>query len=261
MHKIHSQDGTSIACHESGAGSPLLLVHGTSASSSRWRPVLPALEQHFHVYAMDRRGRGASDDSDDYHIEREFEDVAAVVDSLDQPVDLLGHSYGAICALEAALLTPKLRKLILYEPPIPVGGVEVHPAGWLERMQALLATGDREGVVTTFFREVVRMPPHEFELFRASPAWPARVAAAHTLPRELLNQYHFDGWRFAAMTTPTLLLLGGDSPPLFQAGVEAVDAALPNSRIVTMPGQQHIAIDTAPDLFTHEVLAFLHAPG
>jgi pimeloyl-ACP methyl ester carboxylesterase len=84
-------------------------------------------------------------------------------------------------------------------------------------------------------------------------------AAAHTLPRELRadERYQFKGERFRNLRIPTLLLIGGDSPPLFKAASEAVDAALPNSRIAVMPGQQHVAIDTAPNLFVHEVLTFL----
>ena len=113
---VTSKDGTPIAYWRSGEGPPLVLVHGTTADHSRWTPVLPAFEQRFTVCAVDRRDRGGSGDSEDYSIEREFEDVAAVVDSIGEPVDLLGHSYGAVCALEAALLTRNVHKLVLYEP-------------------------------------------------------------------------------------------------------------------------------------------------
>jgi pimeloyl-ACP methyl ester carboxylesterase len=110
---VTSNDGTSIACFRSGEGPPLVLIHGTAADHGRWRPVLPAFEERFPVCAVDRRGRGGSGDSDDYAIGREFEDVAAVVDSLGEPVNLLGHSYGALCALETALLARNVRKLVL----------------------------------------------------------------------------------------------------------------------------------------------------
>ena len=114
---VTSIDGTPIAYWRSGQGPPLVLVHGTTADHSRWAPVLPTFEEHFSVCAIERRGRGGSGDSEDYAIEREFEDVAAVVDSFGEPAFLVGHSYGAICALEASLLTPGVRKLVLYEPP------------------------------------------------------------------------------------------------------------------------------------------------
>lgn len=122
--------------------------------------------------------------------------------------------------------------------------------------------GDREGVLTTFIGEVVRMPPHEIAQLRSSPAWPARLAATHTLPQEMraLEGYGFEAERFKDLQTPTLLLLGGDSPHHFRASIEAIDTALPNSRVAVMPGQGHIAMDTATDLFLHKVLKFLNGP-
>lgn len=236
-----------------------MLVHGTGGVHSRWAPVLPALEQRFRVYAVERRGRGQSGDAIHYAIEREFEDIAAVVSSIDEPVNLLGHSFGAICALEAALLLPDLHRLILYEPPIPVEGVPVYPPGVIERLQTFLEAGEREEVLACFMREVVHMPAAEFELFRSSPAWPARLAAAHTLPRELgaNEHYRFEPQRFKELITPTLLLVGGDSLDFFRAAAAAVNAAIPTSRVRILPGQQHIAMDTAPQLFVREVVAFL----
>src|SRR5437667_5494724 len=105
MRTIASNDGTSIAFTRGGTGRPLVLVHGTTADHTRWMPLLPELEARFTVYAVDRRGRGGSGDAEDYSIEREFDDVAAVVDAIAEPVFLLGHSYGAVCALEASLRT------------------------------------------------------------------------------------------------------------------------------------------------------------
>lgn len=119
METVRSKDGTAIAFQRSGAGSPLVLVHGAVSDHSRWMPILPPLEKQFTVYALDRRGRGGSGDTKLYAIEREFEDIAAVVDSIGGPVDLLAHSFGAFCALEAARLTSNIGRLILYEPPPP----------------------------------------------------------------------------------------------------------------------------------------------
>ena len=115
MDRVRSKDGTLIAYERSGTGPALVLVHGTTADHTRWASVLPMLEQRFTAYAVDRRGRGQSDDSAVYSIEREYEDIAAVVASIQGPVNLLGHSYGALCSLEAALLATNLNKLILPE--------------------------------------------------------------------------------------------------------------------------------------------------
>jgi pimeloyl-ACP methyl ester carboxylesterase len=107
------------------------------------------------------------------------------------------------------------------------------------------------------------MKPDEFAAYRTRSAWRARVAAAHTLVRELLAEeaYRFDARRFASFQVPTLILAGGDSPAFLRQSCELAAAALPGSRIVTMPGQRHIAMDTAPELFVREVLAFLLGPG
>ena len=260
LQKIASKDGTRIAYWRSGQGSPLVLIHGTSADHTRWRTVLPALDERFTVYAVDRRGRGESGDSNPYAIEREFEDVGSVVDSIGGPVNLLGHSYGALCSLEAALLTSKIRKLVLYEPPIPVG-MEIYSPAIISKLQALLDAGDRDGVVTTFMGEIAQVRPDDLKLLQSLPAWKARVDAAHTIPRELRadRDYTFDAQRFSGLKTPTLLLVGGDSPLFLKAGSEALQSVLPNCRTVVMLGQQHAAMDTGTELFVTEVLRFLQA--
>ncbi len=260
METIRSKDGTTIAYKRSGTGPPLVLVHGTTADHTRWAPILPALEEHFTVYAMDRRGRGGRGDTGPYAIQREFEDVAALIDAIGGEVDLLGHSFGGICALEAALLTPNIRKLVLYEPAPP--GFKEAP-GTIDRMQAALDSGDREGVLSTFFLEAAGLTPSELKLMRSVPAWQGRVAAAHTILRELKSIETlppFDPERFSRLEVPTLLLLGGDSIAEYKETIEQIHNILPNSRITVMPGQQHVAMNTAPELFVKEVLDFLTQP-
>lgn len=256
MKTVTSGDGTLIAYEQGGRGSHLVLVHGISGNSVGWKAVRPRLEEHFTVTRMDRRGRGGSGDSREYAIEREFEDVAAVVNALDAPVLLLGQSFGAVCALEAAMRTGKLAGLVLYEPPVLEGESLTSPE-LLDRLENLLAAGDREGVVRTFLAEVPRLSPKEIEMFASSPSWPGRIAAAHTLPRELrsVEAYRLPD-QVSKLSTPVLLLLGGDSPAVFGRANANLEKILPNSRTVVMPGQKHIAMDTAPDLFVGAVLDF-----
>ncbi len=258
MEQITSNDGTPIGFRQSGAGQPLLLVHGATADHSRWTPILPHFEQHFTVYAMDRRGRGGSGDAPDYDLMREAEDVAAVAEAIGEPAFVLGHSYGALCSLEASLLTDKVQRLVLYEPPIP-GVAPPIPPGVPNRMQALIDSGDSEAALELFFREVVKMPERELAAYRQLPVWKVRVQLAPTVPRELAidRTYKFNAEKFAGLQTPTMLLLGGDSPQFARQAVELIDSALPGSQIVTLPGQQHIAMDTAPELFVKEVSRFL----
>ena len=118
MTRAVSRDGTEIAYWTSGEGPPLVLVHGTTADHTRWRPLLPYLEPHATVHAIDRRGRGASDDGPHYELAREFGDVAAWSTRSRRPPGpgrRLGHSHGGICAFGATALTPNIRKLVLYE--------------------------------------------------------------------------------------------------------------------------------------------------
>lgn len=256
--KFASPDGAEIGCERSGVGPALVLVHGTAADHARWGPVRPALEARFTVYACDRRGRGASGDGPAYAIEREAEDLAAVVDGIGGAVDLVAHSYGAVCALEAAGLARNLRRLVLYEPPINVGP-PVARSDLGERLQALLDAGDRAGVVATFLEEVARVPAAQLERLRRLPASHERVRLATTIPREVRaqGQYALGPERLAGIGAPVLLLLGGASPPYFRAALERIGAVVPRSELVVLPGQTHLAIDTAPALFAREVLAFL----
>ncbi|HEX6310134.1 MAG TPA: alpha/beta fold hydrolase, partial [Acidimicrobiia bacterium] len=190
---VASRDGTEIAYWTSGTGPPLVLVHGTPADHTRWRPLPPYLEPHFTVHAIDRRGRGRSGDAPDYALEREFDDVAAVLDSVAQafgtPVDLYGHSHGGFVAFGAATLTSSVRKLVLYEGwPVPDPEVFALPAGLEERMDALLADGDRDAVVELLFRALELMSDEDVAAFKAAPSWSGRVAAAHTVTREIRGE-------------------------------------------------------------------------
>ena len=256
--KAVSEDGTPIAAWRSGEGPPLVLVHGAAADHSRWAPVLPALEARFTVVAIDRRGRGQSGDAREYAIEREYEDVAAVVEMAGEGVDVLGHSYGGICALEAALLTDKVGRLVLYEPPM---GFLASPPDVVDRLQELLDEGKRDELVSFFMQKVAGLPADQVELLRSLPAWEARLAVADTIPREerASREYRFDPDRFRGLDVPTLFLQGGDSPAPFKAAGEALREALPDCRVVVMPGQRHAAMDTGTELFTAEVLSFLEA--
>jgi len=235
------------------------LIHGSAADRTRWAPILPELEEHFTVYAVDRRGRGQSGDVEPYTIEREYEDVVAVVDSIAGPVNLLGHSYGAVCSLEASLKTSNLRKLILYEPHISTHVKKNYPPDAIDRMNSYLQVGEREKALLIFLREIVGIPQNEIDVLRSIPNWSSRVAAAHTIPREeaSADSYILKPERFSHMGTPTLLLLGGDSPSFFSAAIKILKKSILNSRIAIMSGQRHAAMDTAPDLFLREVIGFL----
>lgn len=253
MERVPSRDGTPIAFQRRGTGPPLVLVHGMASDHTRWNPLLEYLEEHFTVYAMDRRGRGESGDADEFSFGREVEDVAALANSPGRPVNLYGHSYGAICALDAALKIPQLRRLVLYEPCTP------NDPDCIDRIQNLIDQGNLEEALRTFLRDVALMSPDEIDAFRARPTWPARVATVHTLAREMRaeNEFRIDHRRLQDLRVPTLLLLGADSPPEVTAPTESVHAALPDSRIHLLPGQQHMADSAAPEQVSRALISFL----
>ncbi len=261
METVTSADGTAIAFHRTGSGPPLVLVHGNGDVHEFWdlAGTRLAFAEHCTVYAVERRGRGESGDAAAYELEREAEDVATVVDAIDEPVTLLGHSGGAIYSLEAALRTDNLRNLILSEPPIAVADHELDVEG-LAEMKRLLDDGENERALVVFLREVAGISRAEIDELRSAPIWPDMVRAAHTLPREsrAIAEYEFDATRFADVTTPTLVLSGGESPQFFKDAAGAVDEALPNSRTTIFDGLAHEPMNTAPDRFVDEVLTFAY---
>lgn len=208
---------------------------------------------------MDRRGRGRSGDAAGYDLQREAEDVAAVIESIDAPVNVLGHSYGALCSLEAALLTPGMRRLVLYEG-VPLHGGDAYAPGVIDRLEDLVAAGDAEAALVAMYREIVRMSPAEIDVMRSSSdAWAVRLRNVRTMPREARvdQNYRFESQRFTGMNVPTLLLVGGDSPPGEMTNARAVAAGLRDAAVAVLPHQQHVAMHTAPDLFVREVEQFL----
>lgn len=262
--RVVSRDGTEIGYWTTGGGPPLVLVHGGPADHTRWEPLLPYLEPHATVHAIDRRGRGDSGDAPNYKLAREYEDVAAVVDAAAEAsgstVDLYGHSFGGWCAFGAATLTSNIHKLVLYEGwPAVEPDAFAYPPGLGERLDAFLAEGNREAALETYFREFVMMPEEAFNAFRALPSWQARLAAAHTITREdrAIVTEPFNPEQAAKITVPTLLLTGSESPDLLRNNIETVAGALPDARILVIERQQHVADVLVPQVFAERVLAFL----
>lgn len=255
LEQVRSSDGTRIGYRRSGEGPPLVLVHGTTSAHWSFRFVVPSLADRFTVYAIDRRGRGESGDADGYQIDREFEDVAAVVDSIHEPASVFGHSYGATVALGAALVARNLHKLVLYEPAPGISGVSSEE---LERIEDLVARGEREEAVVHALR-VFGLTPEEVEQVQDSPLWPARVDTAQTVAREVRAEeaYRVEPERLRNLPIPTLLLLGEASPDWAREGTERIRDALPHARVAILRGQGHAAIMTAPDLVVDEVARFL----
>jgi pimeloyl-ACP methyl ester carboxylesterase len=261
---VRSTDGTPIAIYGRGSGPPLVLVHGAAADHTTFRVVGPRFAEMFAVFAIDRRGRGGSGDTPPYAIEREFEDVAAVATALAEDhggsVDVVGHSYGGRCSLGAALRGPAIRRVVSYEgAPSPMD-VRYGDADLATELAELDRAGRPEALLETFLRRVVGMDDAALAAYRGDPVWPDRVAAAHTIPRELRAEggaTAADLEALGAVRQPVLQILGGDSLPVFAAATTALDDQLANGRILVIPGARHAAHHTHPDAFVEAVRAFL----
>jgi pimeloyl-ACP methyl ester carboxylesterase len=253
-------DGIDLVYRSLGAGSHLLLLHGTSTDHTTWEPVQSALAEHFQLSILTRRGRCGSGDALPYVLQREFEDVATLVDALGGPVDIVGHSFGALCAMEGALTARSVRRLVLYESPLP-GAFPYWPDAIRDRMMPLLNAGQQEQALRTFLEGMLGLSQQEIEALQRLPNWPDRVSYAHTIARELqaLSEYSFDVARLRSFAAPTLLLLGGSSPPSRRTMADKFLTSIPDCRVVELPGQGHLAIRFAPELVVREVLKFLQA--
>ncbi|WP_394830506.1 alpha/beta hydrolase [Pendulispora rubella] len=258
FHSVVSRDGSIIGYEKLGQGPAMVLVHGGTADRRRWLPAVPQLAERFTLHIVDRRGRALSDkEKAPYDIAREGEDVAAVVEAAGRDVYLVGHSYGALCSLEAALSTDAIGRLLIYEPPAATPGHAVTPAATLERLRAAAARGDRQLVLETFYREVIHSTPEDIAEMVPTPMWQARLAAALTIVRELEQVEHFDiSSRLSAIRIPVRLLLGTESPPYFRPAALAIANEIPQADVLPLHGQGHLAIDRDTDQFVRAVFAF-----
>ena len=255
--QVRSPDGTSIALWRSGHGGPLVALHGVTLDHTTWDGVRPALEQVTTLIAVDRRGHGASDQGPPIHsLDQEVADLAAVVAACPAPVDVLAHSYGGLVALEAALLGLPIGRLMVYEPSTDD---DPHFPALADRVAALVAQGQAERAAETLLVERSGVPAEAIAAVRDLPLWQIVLRGVQVLPREAaaMIAYRFDPERFAQLTIPTLVLLGGESPDWRREAMRALDSALPHSELRVLADQGHLATHTAPDLLAGEIVGFL----
>lgn len=242
METVQSADGTSIAVERSGDGPAVVVALGAFCDRSSSASLAAALAPGFTVYEYDRRGRGDSTDTQPYAVEREVEDLEAVIRAAGGSAYVYGHSSGACLALEAAARGVPITKLAAYEPPYasPNGGLNA----WAEALAALIADGRRDEAATRFMQGS-GTPPEVVEQRKASPYWPRMEALAHTLPYDawLCNDGIVPAERLAGSQIPTLALAGGNSSGWARDAGKAVAAAVPGGEYRVLPGQDHGVAD------------------
>jgi pimeloyl-ACP methyl ester carboxylesterase len=248
MKKARSKDGTSIAFDQTGQGPPLILVDGALCyrANGPMAPLAKLLAPRFTVFTYDRRGRGDSTDTRPYAVEREVEDIEALLKEAGGAAFVYGTSSGAALALEAGARLANIRKLALYEAPFIVDNTRPpQPADLNERMSGLIES-NRRGDAVKLFMKIVGVPAFGIAMMRLMPVWSKLTAVAHTLPYDfaILD----DNWygkplaaaRWASVKMPTLVTAGGKSPAWMQNAMQALAGVLPSAQHRTLERQNHM---------------------
>jgi pimeloyl-ACP methyl ester carboxylesterase len=252
---VVSKDGTIIAFNRSGRGSPVILVDGALCCRAMGPsgPLAKLLAPYFTVFTYDRRGRSASGDTPPYAVERELEDLDALVSEAGGTAFLWGASSGGVLALEAANRLRGIRKVAVFEAPLIVDDSRPTTVEDWVRIHEAVAAG-RPGDAVRFFLKSVGMPTFLIALMRLTPVWSKLRAVAHTLPYDGdLVQSNQTGkplpaGSWASVTMPTLVMDGGKSPAWIRHANRSLASVLPNAQYRTLAGQ------------THMVKAKAHAP-
>jgi pimeloyl-ACP methyl ester carboxylesterase len=258
-----SRDGTTIAYETNGSGPSLVLVDGALCTRTigPGKGLARRLAKDFTVFNYDRRGRGDSSDAARYAVEREVEDLEAVVDAAGGEAYVFGQSSGAVLALHAAARLPQITRLTVHEAPFVVD--DTRPAtgpGYQEELTDLLAREQRGDAVRLFLK-LVGLPSALIAAMRLTPLWPKLKAIAHTLPYDaLITVEHQQGHalsaeQWAGVKQPVLVLCGGDSDAWMQNGMRQLADVLPDGTYRVLPGQTH---NLRPKVVAPELARFLH---
>jgi pimeloyl-ACP methyl ester carboxylesterase len=244
-----------LARTQMGSGPPVVLVHGAAADAESFRLLEPLLARHFTVVTVDRRGRRGSPDEPEYAIESEFDDLVAVVESLEGPVAVFGHSFGANVAFGAALRSSNVSKLVVYEP----GHRGDATLDALPGFEELLARGDHAGMLGLALREFAGFPEEHVAELLDVPVWQERLHYAPTIVRELRAYRDWDDSALDQLAIPTLVLVGGESDGEEHDHARVLAGRLPRGRLRVLEGHGHIATFTGPTLVAELVTAFLRS--
>lgn len=242
MKKVTSKDGTRIAFDQLGEGPPVILVCGASTDRMANAPVAALLAPHFTVFNYDRRGRGDSGDTAPYAVEREIEDIQALITEAGGSAFVYGVSSGAALALEAVASGLAINKLAMWEPPfIADKSGPRPPANQVAQYNELISKGRRGDAVEYFMTKVVGLPAEFVTQAHNAPWWPAQEALAHTLAYDatIMGDSSLPTERAASVMVPTLVICGEASFPFMRATARALADVLPYGQTRTLAGQEH----------------------
>jgi pimeloyl-ACP methyl ester carboxylesterase len=241
METTTSKDGTTLAFDRLGSGPPVVLVCGGSVDRMADAAIAQELASDFTVLNYDRRGRGDSGDTPPYAIDREVEDIEAVIEASGGEANLWGSSSGAVLAMLAAAAGLPITKLAMWEPPFIPEGLPRPPEDQVEQYETMVAEGRRGDAVEYFMSRVVGMPPEFVTGAREQPFWAATEALAHTLAYDarIMGDYRIPVDRAANVKVPTLVIAGGADMPFMRDTATALAEALPDGEARFLDGQGH----------------------
>lgn len=257
MRTAVSADGTPIAFDRYGDGPPVIMAAGAFNTRATTEPLARALEQHFTVLNYDRRGRGDSGDTAPYAVDREIEDIDALIRAAGGSAAVFGYSSGAILALKAAASGLAITHLVLYEPPFrPDDSYPALPADLAGQLTELVSAGRRGDAVEMYQTKAVGIPEEVVAQMRHAPFRPGLEAIAHTLVYDatICGDLSLPTGQIASIVIPALVISGEQSPPFLTAGARAVAEALPNGRLCRLAGQGH---DISPEATAPVMAEFL----
>jgi pimeloyl-ACP methyl ester carboxylesterase len=239
--KVTSRDGTSIDVEVTGEGSPVVLVTGGSVDRNSNAGLAKELSGSFKVFNYDRRGRGDSTDTPPYAIEREVEDIEAVIAGAGGSAHLYGSSSGAVLAMHAAASGLPVTKLALWEPPFVLDEKKRPPADQVQQYETMVAEGRTGDAVEYFMTKLIGMPAEMVAGMRSQPWWPAQEALAHTLAYDarIMGDYSLPTDAAAQVKAPTIVVAGGADFPWMRETAEALARALPDGQVRLLDGQGH----------------------
>lgn len=241
MEKVTSADGTIIAFDQLGSGMPLVLVAGASCDRGADARIAEALAGGFTVLNYDRRGRGDSNDTPPYAVEREVEDLAVLLDAAGGSAVVVGLSSGGALAAHAAASGLPVGHLVLWEPPFRLDAEGQRAAGeYAEQLGALLGA-DRRGDALELFMRTVGVPEQMISGMRSSPYWAAGERLAPTLAYDaaVMGDSSVPVQRYAGIAAPSLVLAGGASPDWMRDSAETASTAIPHAAFRVLDGQTH----------------------
>lgn len=247
MDTATSRDGTTIAFDRSGDGPPVILVCGQSTTRSSNAALAALLAPDFTVLNYDRRGRGDSGDTLPYAVEREVEDIDALISEAGGLASVFGVSSGAALALEAAAGGLAIDKLALWEPPFDAPEGRRPPPDLAQRYEAMIAEGRRGDVVEYFMANVVGLPSEFVAHAKTQPSWRRQEAMAHTFVYDtiVMGDGSLPVERAAAVVAPTLALAGAESFPFMRETAQKLAEAIPDARARILEGQTHAVAPAA----------------